>query len=95
MIFEWDEEKARTTLSKHGVTFLEATKVWDDPLHDLVFDRVVDGEERWWAIGRVEPGGLLIFVHVHPDLDDHRLVRLISARRAVRHEQRRYEDGSL
>jgi len=95
MQFEWDTDKARTNLAKHGVTFLEATKVWDDPLHDLFLDRVVNGEERWWAIGRVEPGGLVVAVHVHPDPDDEDLVRLISARKASRDEQRRYEDGSL
>ena len=95
MIFQWDDEKAKTNLSKHGVTFLEATRVWNDPLHDFVFDRVVEGEERWWAIGRVEPAGLLVVVHVHPDPDDDSLVRLISARRAMRHEQKRFEDGDL
>lgn len=95
MIFQWDDDKARINHAKHGITFLEATKVWDDPLHDVIEDRVVDGEERWWAIGRVEPGGLLVVVHVHPDPDDGNLVRLISARRAMRHEQKRFEDGDL
>lgn len=95
MIFQWDDDKARTNLSKHGITFLEATKVWDDPLHELILDRVVDGEERWWAIGRVASTGMLVVVHMHPDPDDENLVRLISARRASRHEQKRFEDGDL
>jgi uncharacterized DUF497 family protein len=31
MLFEWDEEKARSNLSKHDVSFDEATSVFDDP----------------------------------------------------------------
>ncbi|MEH1859809.1 MAG: BrnT family toxin [Nostoc sp.] len=32
MVFDWDEEKARSNLAKHNVSFDEATSVFDDPL---------------------------------------------------------------
>jgi uncharacterized protein len=32
MLFDWDEEKARSNLGKHNVSFDEATSVFDDPL---------------------------------------------------------------
>jgi len=33
MRFEWDQQKELVNLSKHGVTFKEASEVFDDPLH--------------------------------------------------------------
>lgn len=36
MQFDWNPEKARTNLAKHGVSFELARKVWDDPLHIIV-----------------------------------------------------------
>lgn len=53
MQFEWDPEKARKNLTKHDVSFELAKRVWDDPLHVVVPDRVEDGELRWHAIGQV------------------------------------------
>ena len=95
MNFEWDAAKAQSNLSKHGVAFEDAAFVWLDPFLRVEFDRHVDGEERWWAIGQPPPGGLLIVVHLYPDPDNPELVRIISARRATRHERRKYEDGPV
>jgi uncharacterized DUF497 family protein len=39
MRFDWDPEKARRNLAKHGVAFDLAKKVFDDPLHLIVPDR--------------------------------------------------------
>lgn len=46
MKFEWDPNKARRNVAKHGVSFEVARRVWDDPLHVIVPDRFEDGEER-------------------------------------------------
>jgi len=91
MKFEWDLEKARTNLIKHGVAFEDAEFVWDDPLHVIRFDRVENGEERWWAIGVVGAVAILVAVHAFPGPDDETRVRIISARRASRQERRIYE----
>jgi uncharacterized DUF497 family protein len=37
--FDWEAEKARKNLAKHGVSFDLAQNVWDDPLHIIVPDR--------------------------------------------------------
>lgn len=95
MRFEWDAEKARLNRAKHGVSFEVASRVWDDPHVEIVVDRSGSGEERYWAVGRVEPEGVLVAVHLYPDPHDEELVRLISARKATRHERRKYEDGDL
>lgn len=94
MRFEWDAEKARRNLAKHGVSFEDAVLVWDDPHAEIVLDRSESGEERYWAVGHVGPG-LLVVVHLYPDPREQGLVRIISARKAERHERRKYEDGDL
>lgn len=91
MRFEWNKAKARSNLAKHGVSFELARRVWDDPLHVILPDRVEDGEQRWHAIGVVGSLTILVVVHVYPDESDETTVRIIGARKATRCERRRYE----
>jgi hypothetical protein len=91
MKFEWDEDKNRANYAKHGVSFEIACKVFDDPLVVYLFDRIVEGEERWQAIGKVLTLPLLVVAHTSRDQGDEEVVRLISARQASSHERRRYE----
>ena len=94
MRFEWDPAKAATNLRKHGVSFELARRVWDDPLHVIVPDRISDGEHRWHSIGVVGELTILVVVHTYPDANEDDLVRIIGARKATSHERRRYEqDG--
>ena len=53
--FEWDEAKAASNLTKHGVSFRAAPATFDDPSR-IVFDasRAADGEARLRAVGRAE-----------------------------------------
>lgn len=90
--FEFDPAKAAINVAKHGVSFDLAQAVWDDPLHVILSDRVVDGERRYHAIGTVAGIVLLVVVHMYPagESDDH--VRIIGARRATRYERKRYEE---
>jgi uncharacterized DUF497 family protein len=95
MKFVWDPVKARTNLAKHGISFEIAQEVWDDPLSVVSSDFMEDGEERWHAIGMVRPMLLLLVVHTYPDPDNDGLVRIISARKAIPYERKRYEqEGS-
>lgn len=94
MRFEWNAEKARTNLIKHGVAFEDAEAVWDDPFYVIVPDRFVDGEQRWHAFGVVGSVVLLVVVHTYPDPADEELIRIVGARKATSHERRRYEKGT-
>ena len=91
MRFEWDAAKARANLAKHRVSFELATRVWDDPLYEITFDGIVDGEERWIAIGVVRGTTILVVVHTNPDPEDDQRVRIVSARRATSRERRDHE----
>lgn len=42
--FEWDPEKARSNLAKHGIAFDEAKRVWDDPELVVYDGGVIDNE---------------------------------------------------
>jgi len=91
--FDWDDEKAESNYRKHEVSFDIAALVFDDPGFVMFPDRNVDGEERWHTIGLV--GGVLLLLVVHTLLEEgeEEIVRIISAREAVAHERRLYEDG--
>ena len=91
MIFEWDESKNRSNKVKHGIDFESAITVFDDP---LMLSRV-DENGRWQTIGYSEGSILLLFVaHTYHEADEI-VVRIISARRAGKHEREQYEKGSF
>jgi uncharacterized protein len=94
MRYEWNQEKSRTNRKKHGVSFEAAVKVFNDPFLLLIEDWIEDGEQRWHAIGVVEPAVLLV-VHAYRIEGEHgeeEIIRIISARAAEKSERRRYFD---
>jgi uncharacterized DUF497 family protein len=90
MQFEWNPDKANLNLKKHGVSFSEASTVFNDPL-SLTFPDPDHsyGEDRYVIIGL--SGANRILVVSHTDRADS--IRIISAREATRKEQRFYEYG--
>ena len=85
--FEWDDAKAKANLKKHKISFREARRVFDDPFAIIEQDFAEDyGEDRFLAIGRIE--GLLLTV-VFTERANR--IRIISARRANRDEQKSYD----
>ena len=83
--FVWDDEKASGNLAKHGISFDDAARAFDDfePIEDADPHSL---EDRSRLIAMVE--GRVLFV-VFVELPDGRK-RLISARRANKNEQDRY-----
>ncbi|RPJ53531.1 MAG: BrnT family toxin [Acidobacteria bacterium] len=89
LTFEWDSEKARQNLSKHGVSFEEASTVFDDPLSLTVPDRRHSVQERRFVIiGSSAAARVLVVVHT----DSGQTVRVISARSATKRERKEYEE---
>jgi uncharacterized protein len=92
MRFEWNAEKNRINQAKHdGLDFETAARVFDDPGVVVMRDRVVEGEERWHAVGAVS-AALLLVVHVYQEdkSDGEEIIRIISAREADQRERRIY-----
>jgi uncharacterized protein len=84
----WDEDKAALNARKHGVSFEEAVTVFGDPLALIVEDSGHSENAR--IIGESSAMRVLLVVFVEQAGD---VQRIISARRATRHERRRYEEG--
>ena len=88
--FEWDEAKALSNFTNHGITFHEATSAFDDPDGFEVFDDRRDyGEDRWVRFGRINKR--LIIVDVAFGERNER-IRIISARSAESDEEAAYFD---
>jgi uncharacterized protein len=84
--FQWDEAKAAENYAKHGVSFETAIKVFRDPFAiERLDDREDYGEERFILIGTAEEAVVTV---VYTERNGR--FRIISARRATRHEQDDY-----
>jgi len=91
LVFEWDSRKARSNQQKHQVSFDEACTVFDDA--EAIIFRDEDhsnGEEREIVIGYSILDRLLIVSFTERFVDR---VRIISARKANRTEQKDYEEN--
>lgn len=88
--FEWDEVKAKANLKKHGISFEEARSVFLDDHARMIPDpdHSVD-EERFVLLGYSSNLKLLVVCHCHRA--EGRVIRIISARKATRHETHAYE----
>jgi len=87
---EWDPAKARTNLKKHGVSFQEASSVFDDLLFITFLDMEHSlDEERYITLGLSQRNRLLLVAHT----DREEAIRIISARKATRNERKFYEEA--
>jgi len=85
--FEWDDEKEKINLLKHDVAFEDAVEVFLDPYRlENIDDRFEYGEERLTVIGMVQLD--VLFVVVTERSKD--VLRVVSARRATKLEERAY-----
>lgn len=91
LFFEWDPQKNETNKRKHGISFETAREVFsdefailfDDPDHSL-------DEDRFLIIGAIRTEQICIVSHCYRDNDR---IRIISARKATKAEQRVYQEG--
>lgn len=85
-MFEWDQTKARDNERKHGISFADTFGVFEDP-NALTLDRIVRGEQRHLTIGMDAFGRVLVVAYIWRG----EVIRIISARKAMRSEGRQYE----
>jgi uncharacterized protein len=90
--FIWDEKKNRLNMSKHKVSFSEAKTVFfDDNAIDFYDDEHSLSEERFLLLGLSLKPRLLVVSYCLQN--DHKDIRIISARKATRNESRFYPGG--
>jgi len=87
MHFEWDKAKNAINIRKHGIDFADVKDMFNHPMLTLLDNRDDYGEERWIAIGRIQQLiAVVVYIERHADS-----IRIISARKATKHEVRHYE----
>jgi uncharacterized DUF497 family protein len=91
--YEWDERKAAANLTKHEISFTAAARALEDPRKiEILDDRFDYDEERIQSLC-MDRGTVLFVVTA---MQDENVCRIISARKATRHEQEQYfQGGSL
>lgn len=87
--FEWDENKNIANRKKHNISFEEAQTAFyddnalliDDPDHS-------EDEERFILLGFSHKANLLVVCHCYRQSES--VIRIISARRATKNEEKAY-----
>jgi uncharacterized protein len=86
--FEWDEHKNQENIRKHGLDFSDAWQIFAGPLFPELDLRSDYGEDRWSVIGLL--GNRVVVVTLTLGSDE--VLRVISLRKALRHERERFEE---
>lgn len=87
--FEWDESKNQANIKKHGISFEEATSVFDEEDTLTIFDKLHSQEEdRFLLIGFSYKQNLLVVCHCYRQ--NGAVIRIISARKATKTEEKNY-----
>ncbi len=85
--FEWDDQKAKINIAKHGVAFEEAAEVFFDPFYQVGDAAGESDEARDFILGYTSMSRLLLVVYTERRAH----TRIISARSATRAERELYE----
>jgi hypothetical protein len=85
MTFDWDPVKAAENAAKHGVSFEQAIRAFDDPDAVFFYDSGhSEGEIRERVLGAADDSGIVLVVYTVREGD---VFRIISAREATKRER--------
>ena len=87
MNYEWDLNKARANLRKHGISFADAVAVFSDERALTIVDENPD-EERFITLGVDAFDRVLVVVYTYRG----ETIRIISARKATAYERQQYQE---
>ena len=88
--FTWDERKAESNQEKHGISFNEAESVFHDEYARLEYDPDhSEDEDRFLLLGMSRSLRILVVFHCYREAE--MVIRIISARKATKNEQRQYK----
>jgi uncharacterized DUF497 family protein len=89
MKIEWDKQKSRSNVEKHGLDFADAYKVFISPMLVKPDDRKDYGEDRWIGVGIMDMR-VVVIVFTEPKENT---LRVISLRKATINERKLYEQA--
>ena len=89
MNFHWDEEKRRANIIDHGFDFADSWEIFEGPMLAGLDEREDYGEDRWIAIGLLKA---IVVVIVFTERGED-TIRVISLRKALKHERIKYEQA--
>jgi len=85
MRYEWDEAKRQSNIQKHGIDFLGIERVFAGKTVTIWDDRFDYGESRFITLGLLS-GRVVVIAHT----ETQEVVRIISVRKATKHEEACY-----
>ncbi len=88
-VFEYDENKSQSNLAKHGINFIEAQNLWDDP-NLLEIPAKTQDEQRFMVVAKINNknwSGVITYRDQN--------IRLISVRRSRKEEVDLYESSRI
>jgi hypothetical protein len=88
MDFEWDEAKRKANLRKHGIDFADAMRIWDGEVLEQIDLREDHAEDRYRGIGLLDDRCIVVAFTWRGSR-----LRMISARKAERHERQAYDEA--
>jgi uncharacterized protein len=91
LIFEWDEKKRQQNIHKHAIDFADVPEIFKGPMlvsQDLRMDYF---ENRWIGIGMMKKN-VVVIVFTEPSEN---IIRIITARKALKHEEKTYKQEIL
>ena len=88
MRFEWDEEKNQENIRKHGLDFADAWQIFDSPRLTTLDTKEDYGEDRFLGMGFLK-NFVVVVVYTEPKEET---TRIISLRKALKHERRQFEE---
>ncbi len=92
LTFAWDERKDKDNQKKHGISFNEAKTVFYDDNARLLHDPDHPSEEdRFILLGFSASVRMLVVCHCYREREG--VIRIISARKATKHEQKKYQEN--
>jgi uncharacterized DUF497 family protein len=89
--FNWNKNKAKINLTKHKISFEEAQSVFDDDNARLIFDPDHSEDEDGFILLGLSCS-LKVLVVVHCYKNEENIIRLISARKATKSEEKNYKE---
>ncbi len=92
--FEWDSIKAKSNLRKHDISFEEAATIFNDPNMLTIYDEENSlYEDRCITLGISNTRKIILVVHTYKtETKPETIIRIISARKATKGEERQYKE---